>query len=135
MSRKSDLFPSKWFKASDIPETGLPVRIAKVTRERIGAEEKEKPIVRFANHDKSLVLNSTNFDCIEAALNEADTDKWPGRVVELFATETSFAGKVMPCVRVRKYRKPPDPAPQPVSDINPLPPADADVPAEDLLDV
>jgi hypothetical protein len=110
MSTKSDLFPSKWFKASDIPETGLPVRIAKITRESIGTEQKDKPIVHFANQEKALVLNATNFDCIDAALNESDTDKWTGRVVELFATETSFAGKVMPCVRVRKYRKPSTPA-------------------------
>lgn len=135
MSSKSELFPSKWFKASDIPGTGLPVRIAKITRERIGTEQKEKPIVHFANQDKSLVLNATNFDCIEAALNEADTDKWTGRVVELFATETSFAGNSMPCVRVRKYCKPSPPAPQkPVSEEISSGP-DADMPWDDLLDI
>ena len=53
MSSKSELFPSKWFKASDIPGTGLPVRIAKITRERIGTEQKEKPIVHFANQEKA----------------------------------------------------------------------------------
>jgi Holliday junction resolvase len=119
MATKDDLFPSKWFRASDIPESGLPVRIAKITRERIGPEQKDKPIVHFANQDKALVLNATNFDCIDAALSESDTEKWPGRVVELFATETSFAGKVMPCVRVRKHRgKTSAPAPQPAPEIN-----------------
>jgi hypothetical protein len=123
MSTRDDFFPSKWFKASDIPDAGMPVKIDHVTRERVGTEQELKPIVHFANQTKALVLNVSNFDCIEAALNEADTNRWAGKVVELFATETRFGGKTMPCVRVRKYRKPAVAAPEPVSEANP-PPAD-----------
>jgi hypothetical protein len=47
MSTKSELFPSRWFKADDIPDAGLPVRIDRVGRERIGTEQKDKPIVYF----------------------------------------------------------------------------------------
>jgi hypothetical protein len=134
MPTKSELFPSKWFKSSDIPETGLPVRISKITRERIGLEQQEKPIVHFANQDKRLVLSPSNFDCIEAALNEADTVRWSGRVVELFATETSFAGKSTPCVRVRKYRKPPLMPQKPASEETSSGPH-ADMPWDDSLDI
>ena len=118
MSTKDDLFPSKWLRASDIPEAGLPVRINRITRERIGMDQKEKPIVHFANQQKALVLNLSNYDGIAEALGEADTDRWPGKVVELYVTETSFGGKTMPCVRVRKHvKKVATPAaPPPVAD-------------------
>jgi hypothetical protein len=57
-------------------------------------------------------MNATNYDLIAAALSEADTDKWPGRVVELYPSETTFGGKTMACVRVRRHRKPSTPAPE-----------------------
>ncbi len=81
MSTRDELYPSKWFKASDIPEMGLPVQIEHVTRKKIGAEQKDKPVVGFKGHEKELVLNVTNFDCIANALSEDDTEKWLGRVV------------------------------------------------------
>jgi hypothetical protein len=84
----------------------LPVRIARISREPVGTEQKEKPIVHCERQSKSLVLNSTNYDRIAQATGESDYDKWPGRVVELFATETSFGGKTVPCVGVREHRKP-----------------------------
>ena len=70
MSTRDELYPSKWFKASDIPEMGLPVQIEHVTRKKIGAEQKDKPVVGFKGHEKELVLNVTNFDCIANALSE-----------------------------------------------------------------
>jgi hypothetical protein len=130
MATRNELFPGKWFKAGDIPEEGLPVRIKSVTREPVGQEQEEKPIVHFAGQKKALVLNASNYDAIADALDEANTDKWPNRVVELFATQTSFRGKMTPCVRAREYkpRKPNAPASKaPVDELNPPPPRDDEI--------
>jgi hypothetical protein len=45
---RDDLFPSPYFKASDLPPTGLPLKIESVTREPIGQgqDQKEKPVIR-----------------------------------------------------------------------------------------
>jgi hypothetical protein len=128
MATRDELFPSKWFKADDISESGLPVRIKNVTRERIGTEQEEKPIVHFANQSKALVLNVSNYDAIADALGEGNTEKWPGRAIELFATETRFGNKNVACVRVRPYRKPSAPAPKaPVDELNPPPPREDEI--------
>jgi hypothetical protein len=126
---REDLFPSRYFKADDLPRAGLPVKIEGVTRERIGQEQKDKPVITFVNQTKSLVMNKTNYESIADILGNGDTDTWPGRIIVLFPDKTSYAGKPTPCVRVKKYMKPAAIAakPQP-TEIDP-PPAES-VPAD-----
>ena len=48
-----DAFPSKYMKASDLPEEGsVTLTIDKVTIEEIGKEKQEKPVIHFKDHDK-----------------------------------------------------------------------------------
>jgi hypothetical protein len=125
---REDLFPSDYFKASDLPPNGLPVKIEAVNREIVGkgAEAKEKGVVYFADQQKRLVLNATNFDLIGDALDSFDTDDWTGRAIVLVAEKTRFQGKVTPCVRVRRHHKPGVVAAKPApTEIDP-PPTDMD---------
>jgi hypothetical protein len=103
---RDDLFPSKYFKAEDLPPAGLPVKIEGVTRERIGQEQKEKPVITFAKQTKALVMNRTNYESIAEILGDGNTDSWAGRVIILYSDKTTYAGKMTPCVRVKKYEKP-----------------------------
>jgi hypothetical protein len=61
-------------------------------------------VAYFRGCEKQLVLNGTNWDLIATALYEEDSDSWPGKVIELFPTTTPFGAKVVPCIRVRRYR-------------------------------
>jgi hypothetical protein len=120
---REDLFPSKYFKADDLPRAGLPVKIEDVTREPIGPDQKDKSVISFVNQTKRLVMNVTNYDLIADILDEGNTDNWPGRVIVLYPDKTPFSGKMTPCVRVKKYQKPgaATAKPQP-TEIDPPPP-------------
>jgi hypothetical protein len=121
MANRSELFPHKWWQASDLPAAGLPLKISHVDRQRIGADQVEKAIVHFVDQQKSLVLNITNFDLISTALNEDDTDKWSGHAIVLYPDKTRFDGKLVQCVRTRAYAGPTKAAATPVSEVNPPP--------------
>jgi hypothetical protein len=104
--KRNEMFPAKFFKAADLPPAGLPVKIKGVTREPIGPEQKEKPVITFVDEPKMLVLNPTNFDLIADILGEDDTKNWVGRVIVLYPDKTPYGGKMTPCIRVKKYHKP-----------------------------
>ena len=98
-------FPSKYLKAGDL---GIPVVavIATVVMEKM-QEGGEKPVMSFSGTEKTLVLNKTNSRIIEK-LHGADTDRWKGRRIELFATTTEFKGDVVDCIRVRAPQSVPE---------------------------
>ena len=47
-----------------------------------------KPVLSFENDGRRLIVNVTNFKLIATALNEKDTDNWPGREITLFNDPT-----------------------------------------------
>ena len=108
MPTKSEAFPSRFFKAADIPPAGLVLQIAKVEHEKVGPDQEDKWVAYFKGQEKQLVLNSTNWDLTAAALREDDSDNWIGKTIELYPTTTQFGGKMVDCIRVRRHR----PAPQ-----------------------
>ena len=59
----SKLFPSKYLKGDDI-EDGDTVTITKVTVERVGIDQEEKPVIHFEEKDKGVILNKTNAQAI-----------------------------------------------------------------------
>ncbi|MDH3719351.1 MAG: hypothetical protein OES79_14625 [Planctomycetota bacterium] len=119
---KGSAFPSKWLRVEDLPHA-VTVEIEEARWEEMGDDS--KVVVRFVGKEKGLPLNVTNWGAIEAALNEADTDRWKGKHIELYPTTTHFRGKEVGCIRVR-----PDPSEPPAPD--PPPPAapaiDDDIP-------
>ena len=104
MVTRNEAFPSRLFKAADITEEGLPLKIAKVEQEKVGPDQELKWVLYFKGHDKQLVLNGTNWDLIAAALREEDSDNWIGKTIELYPTQTQFGKKMVDCIRVRRYR-------------------------------
>ena len=98
MVTRTQAFPSKYWKAVDLPEGGLRLKMAKLELDKIGPEQKEKYILFFKGQDKQLVLNLTNWDLI-AAYAGADSDQWVGKDVELYPTQTTFGSKAIDCIR------------------------------------
>ena len=109
--RISNAFPSKYLMASDLPD-GRDVRVVidDVRMELMEQQNEEKPVCYFQGKDRGLVLNVTNANTISAVLGD-DTEVWIGHTVMLFATTTSFAGRTVPCIRVRVPRPTTQPVP------------------------
>ncbi len=60
----------------------------------------DKPILRFQETDKGLILNKTNARTIGLAHGN-EMDEWTGKKVTLFATTCEAFGDRVPCVRIR----------------------------------
>ena len=60
-----------------------------------------KPALSFVKGKKGLVLNKTNARAI-AEIYGADTDKWKGKKIALYATTCRAFGKQVECVRIKR---------------------------------
>ena len=81
------------------------VEIEKVSAGEITGEKGRKnklPVVKFVGREKKLGLNKTNGKSI-ARLYGNDTDKWPGKSIALYVTNTEFNGESRECIRVRPF--------------------------------
>lgn len=97
--RGSEIFPSNYVKADDLPETGVRVVMANVEMEKIGDDE--KPVLYFHGKEKGLVLNKTNWNNI-AFIHGDESDEWEGKPIIIFPTTTDFQGRTVACIRVRE---------------------------------
>lgn len=102
MPKLSDMFPSKWLSAADLPDDGVVVQIIGIDQERVGQgqDAEDKWILSFKGAKKGLVLNKVNTNII-AKLYGDDTDEWEGKLIHLYPTETEYQGKMVDCIRVR----------------------------------
>ena len=110
----SQEYSGNFLKAADLPQPRV-LTIQSVTKESVG-ENEQKLVARFAGEPQGLVLNKTNAMTIAGWYGD-DTAGWPGRQVELYATQTNFGGRMVPCIRVRQpaavEQATSQPAPQP----------------------
>src|SRR5262245_24360087 len=95
------MFPSRWLRAADLPSEGLVATIASVKTEEIGRSNEEKPIVRFSNVSKALVLNHTNAKAI-ATLYGKDVNAWIGADILLVRAQTEMGGETVDCIRIKR---------------------------------
>ena len=99
--RISTAFPSKYLKATDIPNgRELNLQIDSVLMEVMEQSNEEKPVLSFIGKQKGLVLNVTNSNTVSDIYGD-DTDKWHGKPVVLFTSTTSFNGRNVACLRLR----------------------------------
>ena len=95
------MFSSRYLGPHDLPEP-RDLEIQEVTRDRVGFQsDEEKLVVRFKGETKTLPLNRINADAICEITGTADFTQWPGHVVQVYATQTEFQGKRVPCTRIR----------------------------------
>ena len=105
--KTTDLFPSKYVKASDLEDGPKTVVMRELVVEEIGQGKSAEPkgVLYFSDFDKGMVLNVTNCRTIEDGYG-TETDAWPGKPIELFSMKVDFKGDRVDAVRVR-IPKPP----------------------------
>jgi len=106
--RQDDFFPSKYLRAGDLEDGDMILTIDNVKGEDFDGEI--KPVVRFREEKKGLVLNRTNWGTIEH-LHGRDTESWMGKQIQLFTTEVDYRGQQTSAIRIRS-EAPSIPVPQ-----------------------
>jgi len=100
---REDVFPSRYFKAANLPRPrNVTIVAAKMEEMKSpdGGETQNRLVLHFSDEAKRLVVNATNFDVL-AELFGGETEDWIGKTVQLYADKTRFGHKIVPCVRVR----------------------------------
>src|SRR5215475_12980180 len=97
--RKEQAFPSRFFKAEDLPAEGLRVVIDDMQSLQLGEQKEDRFVLFFKDQQKGLVFNITKWTVIEEAYG--DSDNWPDRPMVLYPDKTRFGGKQVPCVSIR----------------------------------
>jgi hypothetical protein len=98
--KKSEVFPSRFWKAADLKGGRMTVKISEVVMESIVDDEDDKPCVYFENQTKCLPLNVTNWNMLEELSGSDESDNWVGLRVSLYATKVDFQGKRVPAIRI-----------------------------------
>lgn len=101
-------FPSKYLKASDLPEEGTQAfTIEKIEIEEIGREKQRKPVLYFEDSDKSMVANKTNCNTIAKITGSRNFEDWTGTTIHLYRADVEFGGEMVESIRVKiKASKP-----------------------------
>ena len=109
--RKTEAYPSRYFKAKDYPEDWtLTAEIEMARLEPFpddGKGKREKLVVYFRRQQSGLVCGPVLFDQIADVTGEDNSDDWKGHRVTLFRDITDFRGEDTPCIRVRAPDAPP----------------------------
>jgi hypothetical protein len=105
MPKKHEVCTSKYFRAADYPAGWtLTAEIETARLEAIGNgnDAKQKLVVYFRRQKPGLVCGPVLWDAFIELTDEEDSNDWPGHMAELYITTTTFGGKTVPCIRVRK---------------------------------
>ena len=97
----SEMFPSRFFRATDIPRRGQTLVITDVSQEEVsdGETKQTKWALKFKDEDRLLVLNKTNATILAEAFG-SDTDRWVDKAVALRTEKVSFGGRMTDGIRV-----------------------------------
>lgn len=101
----NDVFSGTSLKASDLQ--GREVTVTITAYEVVDFDEGKKLSLSFKESEKRLICNKTNGNTI-AGLYGTDLDKWIGKPITIFQSQTDYGGKQVPCIRVKL--QPPAPA-------------------------
>lgn len=99
--KASEMYPSKFLKATDLGGKSHIVKILTVKIESLGQgeEEEQKPVVYFERRDKGLVCNKTNWNTIIELYGD-ETESWIGKSIKILPMEVAFKGRMTMAIRV-----------------------------------
>ena len=104
MPNISELRQSKYLKKENC-HPPLILTINGTHLEDVGMEgsKDERYILTFEDHDKGMVLNTTNGQIIAEIVGSEEMDDWTGKQIEIYdEPNVFFAGKKIGGIRVRK---------------------------------
>ncbi len=103
----SKMTESKYLKQDDVGDGKL-VTIKALARTNVAREDEDpeyKFVLKFAEFEKCMVLNSTNIKRLGKALGN-DTDDWNGGKVVIYVDpDIEYGGKIVGGIRVRGRSK------------------------------
>jgi hypothetical protein len=102
--KRSDAFPSRFLKASDVNGEDLAVTISGIDWEEVGKDRTRKPVLYFRGKVKPLILNGTNWDAIVRITGEDDSEQWEGEKIALYSTRVQFGREMVDAIRIRESR-------------------------------
>jgi hypothetical protein len=126
MPKTSEMRESKFLKQTDVGRGALATvdKCLQMNVAKEGADPELKWCLTFQEHEKPLVLNSTNIQLCEKVFGSDDTDHWHGKRIVLYTDpNVSFQGKLVGGIRVR--------APKATAPPPPPPPSNSHVPVEE----
>ena len=114
------LHPSDYIAAEECRDAaGKPMDVT-LTIASIRIEEMEtdtgkesKPVIRFIETTKKIILNRTNADSI-AELYGPEAEQWIGKRITIYPTRVKAWGEMKACIRVRETA-PPTPQAAPIA--------------------
>lgn len=118
MTKVSDMFPSKYLKASDAEEPitlTMTVVAWESMKDKDGNSE-DKPVLYFKEVEKGMVLNITNAKTISNLYGD-EVEAWNGKQIVLHAMDVTAFGETKPALRV-STKKPVSGKPAPAVDPN-----------------
>jgi hypothetical protein len=112
--KKHDVFPSKFLVAADLEGRARVLTIKSAPYETLKNKngEEQKTVLYFEEIRKAFPLNVTNWTKICEVTGEDDTDRWPGKQIEVYPTTTMMNGQETDCIRVRAPTRKKEAAPQ-----------------------
>jgi hypothetical protein len=104
--KASDMFPSKYLKASDA-ETDLTLTITRISCETMknrDGQDEEKYVLYFKEVEKGMVINKTNKNTLVDLYGE-ETDDWIEKRVILTSVDVDAFGETTAALRI-SHKKP-----------------------------
>jgi hypothetical protein len=105
--KRSEVFPSRYWKAEDLGEDDGDYYDAKIklapfeSLKGNGGGVEHKVVLHFAGETKTLPLNRTNYDAVTKIAGTDETEDWPGVWIRMFRTTTEMGGEIVPCIRLK----------------------------------
>ena len=96
---KEEKYLAAWMlKDKDVTVEIESIGVEEVTGD--GGRKEMLPVLHFKGADKGMVLNRTNAKMI-GKLHGKETEKWVGKKITLYPTETQLKNEDVECIRVR----------------------------------
>ena len=94
-----EIYPStKSLKAADLQGKTVAVTIENYEVKKF--DNGNKIVLKFANKEKTLVVNKTNAKIIASSYG-VNTDGWIGKQIQIYPDKTMFGTDLVDCIRVR----------------------------------
>jgi hypothetical protein len=97
----SDMYPSKWLSADDLPDGISVVTIRKIAVEELGQSRERKPVIDLAEYKKRWIVNRTNARKLGELLGK-DSTAWIGKRIELVVRDVDVGGESHRAIRVTR---------------------------------
>ncbi len=122
MPNVNEMLPSAYLKKEDCDPPIL-VTIADIKQENLAMEGKPpefKWVMFFSEHEKGIVLNSTNIQLAASICASQNTDDWIGKRIVLYSDpNVSFGGKLVGGIRIRASKNGNKPAQPSIANASP----------------